>query len=161
MYLSGQIIGELTLIKFSVIKGKYSWQCKCICGNNVIIEERWIAKRKFKDCGNCSYRKKFPLTYTSWIAMNQRCNDSNCPEYHRYGGRGITIDPRWYKFSNFLLDMGTPPICPITKQRYTLDRINNDGNYTKANCRWASVQDQNNNKEICYYKMLNLDDKLS
>lgn len=162
MYVAGQVFGELTFLTFTLHNGRAAWKCKCICGNEVVLEERKLAKRKNKNCGICEYRKKYPLAYTSWIAMNQRCNDPKVPEYPRYGGRGITIDPRWYKFSNFLLDMGSPPICPHTKQRYTLDRINNDGNYTKSNCRWASVRDQNNNREhFTFFKLLSDDISIS
>lgn len=80
-------------------------------------------------------------TYKAWTAMKQRCTNANTRYWHRYGGRGISYDPRWEDFSSFLADMGERP--PNT----SLDRINNDGNYTKSNCRWATTYEQANNRK--------------
>lgn len=71
--------------------------------------------------------------------MRQRCNNKNLAQYKDWGGRGITYDPRWESFENFLADMGEPP------PGLTLDRRDNDGNYTKENCRWATPGVQRRN----------------
>lgn len=78
-------------------------------------------------------------TWYSWSAMKQRCNNKNATRYPQYGGRGIKLCKRWNKFKNFLLDMGVRPIDR------TIDRINNNGNYNKKNCRWATRTVQNSN----------------
>jgi len=65
--------------------------------------------------------------------MLQRCTNPKCPDYHRYGGRGINVCRRWRKFENFLRDMGEPP-----SDRHQIDRINNDMGYRSSNCRWVT-----------------------
>lgn len=85
-------------------------------------------------------------TYRSWAMMKTRCNNPNI-DHHKYY-EGITYDPRWEKFLNFLEDMGEKPLGT------TLDRVNSDKNYTKENCRWATIQQQNCNRRswISKYK---------
>lgn len=79
--------------------------------------------------------------------MIQRCTDTKASNYHNYGGRGITVDPRWLEsVENFYADMGEPPT-----PKHTLDRIKTDEGYTKTNCRWATMKEQQNNKRCCVY----------
>lgn len=88
-------------------------------------------------------------THYIWLSMKQRCLDPNWKQFKDYGGRGISFDPRWAEFENFLLDMGEPA------KGMTLDRKDNDGPYNKDNCQWATRASQNRNKRSNRYLEFN------
>lgn len=85
--------------------------------------------------------KLYAATYRAWTSLRQRCENPNASGYERYGGRGITCDPRWETFENFLFDMGVKPDLNLS-----LDRIDPDGDYTPENCRWTDTKTQATNK---------------
>lgn len=72
-------------------------------------------------------------THVTWRAMVSRCRDPRNASYPNYGARGITVCERWSDFLNFIEDMGMRPSLD-----YEIDRIDPDGNYGKANCRWIT-----------------------
>lgn len=79
-------------------------------------------------------------TYITWKAMKARCNNPMKDKYHRYGERGISYDPNWEEFEKFLTDMGERP------EGTELDRINNNLDYCKTNCRWTTHKQNCNNR---------------
>lgn len=79
--------------------------------------------------------------YVAWMGMRNRCNSDVSRAYHRYGGRGIKVDPRWDSYENFLIDMGPRP-----SPQHSLDRIDVDKGYSPENCRWATWKEQQRNR---------------
>lgn len=150
--LTDQIFGRLTIIKFAYTKNhKAYWLVRCTCGNEKIALGESLKNGHTQSCGCLRLEsvtkhgqhtpKNRKNGYTSWIAMKTRCLNPKYDSYKNYGGRGITIDPRWldkeHGFENFFVDMGPRPSLD-----HSLDRVDVDGNYCKSNCRWATWEEQ-------------------
>lgn len=155
--LIGKKFNRLTVIKQSNRNkhGQIQWLCECDCGKKTIVPGHCLRKGNTRSCG-CLQREIIGKLFTkhghnskdgkskvyqAWDDMTQRCTNPNFRQYKDYGGRGIIICERWKKFTNFLRDMGEP-----TTNKHTLDRINNNGNYCKSNCHWATRKQQQRNK---------------
>ena len=86
--------------------------------------------------GRLTHGQCYTRAYSSWGAMKRRCDLPSQWNYPYYGGRGISYDPRWKTFENFLSDMGP---CP---EGLSLDRVDSNKDYSKDNCRWADKTTQ-------------------
>jgi hypothetical protein len=86
--------------------------------------------------------------YRSWAMMMNRCRNPNADDWSHYGGRGITVCQAWLEYTNFLRDMGRKPT-----PKHTLERKNNNGNYNKRNCYWATRQQQARNRAYAFLSL--------
>lgn len=151
--LTGKVFGDLIVLRKS---GRYyqkasgvwrtTWLCKCLCGKSVHKITNALTSGSNISCGCCEWQIHHRDSYISWMGMKSRCDSVTNKDYLNYGGRGIGYDPYWTKFENFYRDMGDPPINSISGERLSLDRIDNNGNYSKINCRWATRSQQQLNK---------------
>lgn len=160
--LTGMRFGRLTVLCED--KDNYRmWLCQCDCGNKKSVRVDHLKNGATTSCGCYSREvaskrnKTHGMTkspeYSAWKHMIARCERPSDNRFHCYGARGIKVCERWKGkdgFRNFIADMGLRP-----GPRYSIDRINNDGNYEPSNCKWSTRVEQANNKEkniIIFYQ---------
>lgn len=122
------------------------WLCLCDCGATTIVQGGALKNGVQQSCG-CLHMELITThgqdgsrSYLAWSAMKSRCLNPKTKSYPGYGGRGITVCDAWLLFKNFYADMGDAP------DGMSLDRRDNDLGYSPDNCRWTSVEVQNNNR---------------
>lgn len=146
--LTGQRFGRLEAMH-QVGKNSYNsmlWECMCDCGKVHVASTDALRSGGTQSCGCRRGRYKHGLAkqhplYSTWCDMRARCNNPNHHAYKNYGGRDIKIDTRWDDFTIYVTDVGNRPHPSLT-----LDRIDNDGDYTPANIHWATWKEQAANK---------------
>lgn len=144
--LSGVEFGDLTAIEIAGKKGRQNlWLCKCKCGNDHKVSAHLLVSGRSKSCGcKRGVRHGFSKTpeYRAYMAMRARCNNPKNPEFKNYGDRGIKVCARWEEsFLNFYEDLGPRP-----SKAHSIDRMDVEKGYSKENCRWATLKEQNSNK---------------
>lgn len=140
--------GRLTVISAAgrnALK-KTLWYCACACGKDIVVNSGALQTGNTTSCG-CYLMEKVTKhggsgtgSYNTWRAAVRRCTNREDKDYPRYGGAGITVADEWMDYRKFRDDMGEPPT-----DAHSLDRIDPYGGYSKDNCRWATVLEQNRN----------------
>ncbi len=161
MCKSNEMVGKqfhrLTVIKFAFRKkhNQPYFFCLCQCGNVKAISSYSLRRGLTRSCGclhreelarrntihGQSKRKHRSSEYVCWKGMKERCYNPNREDFVYYGARNITVDPKWLNdFEQFYNDMGPKP-----GPKYSIERIDNDGPYTRSNCVWGTPKQQANN----------------
>lgn len=148
--LTGQRFGRLTVIKRAPNKGRRTvWLCECDCGTEKEIRQEDLRSNKTVSCG-CYLHERITKhgmseesIYRTWASMKDRCLNANGASYERYGAKNRTVCEKWREFEPFYEYVSKLP--HFGEDGYTLNRINNNGNYEPGNVEWATDIQQMNN----------------
>lgn len=150
--ITGQKFGRLTVVE-RLENDKHNrsvFRCKCDCGNEITAAGRNLRIRKVQSCGCYAKDKKkevihglskHPL-YRIWLGIKQRCYNLNAKRFQDWGGRGITMCDEWRNDFQAFYDWA---IANGYEKGLSIDRINNNDNYTPENCRFTTVVEQQRN----------------
>lgn len=165
--LTGKRFGRLVVVSKSDYKGggarpKIYWNCVCNCGNATVARVDQLKSGETLSCGcyqrdaASAYMKAHPpqprygdsreRLHNIWYLMKYRCEDPTSPSYDRYGGRGINVCDEWDNGDDGYFAFKKWSLANGYSKDLTIDRINNNGNYSPDNCRWVDMFVQSNNK---------------
>ena len=149
--LVGQRFGKLVALRIDESmpsSSGYYWLCQCDCGNKKSIRMDALVSGRTNSCGciptgKIKHGQSRSKLYGVWTAIKMRCYNPNEPAYCHYGMRGIRMCDEWHNsfqpFFDWAIEHGY-------SEGLTIDRIDNDGDYEPANCRWVTQRVQNSNR---------------
>lgn len=162
MDLTGLRVGRLTVIAPAGKRGgRRVWQCKCDCGNETSVLTTSLSTGRTKSCG-CYQKERASETfkkhgecgtrlYKIWSNMIQRCSNEKNDSFLLYGANGITVCEEWKEFAAF----HEWAMANGYGNKLSIDRIDNDKGYSPENCRWATPQEQTDNRKCTIYLSFN------
>ena len=159
--LTGMRFERLSVIGKTRKNGRVAWLCKCDCGNETKPYTTELMRGRAKSCG-CLQKEIASKTfhkhgqcksrlYRIWSNMIQRCSNPKNDNYHLYGAKGVAVCEEWKDFSVFskwAMESGY-------SDNLSIDRIETNKGYSPKNCRWATPQEQTDNRECTRYVSFN------
>lgn len=147
--LTGRRFGIISVLHRVHPRGKSRkayWMCRCDCGIEFEVRGSCLTRGIQTSCGCERYkngRRRHGLSGKSILNVHRnmmsRCYNEGDQAFKYYGARGIVVCERWHRIEHFLEDMGHP------SGGYSIERIDNDGNYDPGNCKWIPRTDQSRN----------------